>query len=294
MSSETPDTKLAFDAATVPGRVAPGTQPEEGSTAVNAESRPLIGVSTSEMRASANVTPTPEGEPPQEEMALGMRYLRAIEQAGGIPVVIPPLSTAAIEPLLGKLAGLCLSGGPDVDPVAYSAARHAALGPSWRALDEFELGLVTAADARRLPILAICRGLQVLNVSRGGTLHQHLPEIVGGRITHRQLAPGATSTHWAAFTGQSRLQRILGGSRTKVNSFHHQAVETVGEGLVVTARASDGTVEGLEAADREFVLAVQWHAECLVDRPGQARLFAALVEAAVQFDEARSRFARVA
>jgi putative glutamine amidotransferase len=256
--------------------------------------RPLIAVTTSEIRHRHSVTATPEGEPPQAEMALGLKYLKAIEDAGGIPMVVPPLSPAMLEPLLGKVAGVCLSGGPDLDPVAYGARRHQLTGPSWSQLDHFELALARAADARRVPILAICRGLQVLNVARGGTLHQHLPDVIGDRINHRQPEPGHQLTHWVSLTGPSRLRTILRSSRRMVNSFHHQAVAELGEGLVVTARASDGTVEGVEAADREFVLGVQWHAECLVDRPEQAALFGAFVEATRQFDDASVRFARVA
>jgi putative glutamine amidotransferase len=267
---------------------------EEGIKAVAGKQRPLIGVTTSEVRASQSVTLTPQGEPPREEMALGLKYLGAIERAGGIPVVIPPLAPQALEPLLAKLAGVCLSGGPDLDPVAYAASRHGLTGPTWKELDAFELALARAADARRLPLLAVCRGLQVLNVARGGTLHQHLPDVVGARISHRQQEPGTKSTHWVTLSGPSRLSRILNCSRTKVNSFHHQAVATLGEGLVVAARASDGTVEGIEAVDRDFLLGVQWHAECLAQRPHHSALFGAFVEAAQRFDEARSRFARVA
>jgi putative glutamine amidotransferase len=261
---------------------------------VSGDARPLIAVSTSEMRALESVTPTPQGEPPQEEMALGMKYLRAIEKAGGIPVVIPPLHEDVLDPLLAKVGGVCLSGGPDLDPVAYGARRHVLTGPTWKDLDDFELALARAADARRLPILAVCRGLQVLNVARGGTLHQHLADVAGERIRHRQGEPGGKPTHWVTLERGSQIRGIVGSRRKMVNSFHHQGVATLGEGLMVTARASDGTVEGIEAVDREFVLGVQWHAECLVDRTEHAAVFSAFVDAAERFDQARSRFARVA
>jgi putative glutamine amidotransferase len=256
--------------------------------------RPLIAVSTSEMRAVESVTLTPQGEPPQEEMALGMKYLRAIEKAGGVPVVVPPLRQTALEPLLANVAGVCLSGGPDLDPVAYGARRHALTGPSWKLLDDFELALARAADARRLPILAVCRGLQVLNVARGGTLHQHLADVAGERIRHRQVEPGGRPTHWVTLERGSRISGIVGSRRKMVNSFHHQGVANLGDGLMISARAGDGTVEGIEAVDREFVLGVQWHAECLIDRPEHAAVFTAFVEAAERFDQARERFARVA
>jgi putative glutamine amidotransferase len=256
--------------------------------------RPLIAVTTSEMRHVQAVHLTPEGEPPQEEMALGLKYLRAIEGAGGIPVVVPPMGPAALGGLLDRVSGVCLSGGPDLDPVAYGASRHEKLGPIWKDLDDFELALALAADARRVPILAICRGLQVLNVARGGTLHQHLPDVVGTGIDHRQSAPGRESTHWVTLSGDSRLSRILDIGRTGVNSFHHQAVASLGEGLVVSAKADDETVEGIEATDRDFSLGVQWHAECLTDRAEHAALFDAFIQAAWRFDRQAGQLGRVA
>jgi putative glutamine amidotransferase len=252
--------------------------------------RPLIAVTTSEMRRQSG-KPTRHGEPLQEEMALGMKYLRAIERAGGIPVVVPPLGLDAMWPLLAGVAGVCLSGGPDIDPVAYGERRHELTGPSWDALDRSELALARAADERRLPVLAICRGLQVLNVARGGTLHQHLPDVAGDRITHRQTEPAHRPTHWVTLAEGGRLRAILRSPRKMVNSFHHQAIAALGDRLVPAARAADGTIEAIEAADREFVVGVQWHAECLVERPEHAALFDAFVHAAQRFAEARTRFA---
>lgn len=247
--------------------------------------RPLIAVTTSEIRRHRS-TMTPQGEPPREEMALGLKYLQAIEAAGGIPVVTPPLGGEAIEPLLERVAGVCLSGGPDLDPIAYGAFRHELTGPSWAELDRFELSLARAADAAELPILAICRGMQVLNVSRGGTLHQHLPDVAGESVRHRQSEASGDPTHWVALDSNGRLSAILGRERTLVNSFHHQAVATLGRRLSPTATADDGTIEGIEALDREFVLGVQWHAECLIDEAEHAGLFDAFVEAARRYSYA--------
>ena len=157
--------------------------------------RPLIGVSTSEVRFADSVDPTPQGEPPRREMALGLTYLRAIEAAGGLPLVMPPLDVAAIEPLLDRLDGICLSGGPDLDPATYHERRHPELGPVEPELDHFELEVARAADNRGLPILAICRGLQAINIARGGTLHQHLPDRPGTPLEHRQKLPGDRVTH---------------------------------------------------------------------------------------------------
>jgi putative glutamine amidotransferase len=256
--------------------------------------RPLIAVTTSEVRAGTAVMPTRHGEPPQLEMALGLKYLKALEAAGGIPVVVPPLHVDSIDALLDRMDGVCLSGGPDLDPESYGERRHSRTGPTESQLDVFELALAQAADARHLPILAVCRGMQLLNVARGGTLHQHLPDVVGERIVHRQSEAGERATHWVTLAPATRLSQILERRKTKVNSFHHQAVAALGAGLSVTSRASDGTVESVEAVDREFVIGVQWHAECLIDRFGQAALFRAFIDAASRSDEATARFADVA
>jgi putative glutamine amidotransferase len=243
------------------------------------EVRPLIAVTTSEVRRGEAVAPTPQGEPPQHEMALGLKYLRALELAGAIPIVVPPLSLPLAAGLLDRVDGLCMSGGPDLDPRAYGERAHSRTGPVESDLDDFELALARDADARGLPILAICRGLQVLNVARGGTLYQHLPDL-GSDINHRQTEGGGETTHGVSFQLSTRIASVLDREQAEVNSFHHQGVALLGEGLVVTGRASDGTVESIEATDREFVLGVQWHAECLVDRPEQAALFRAFVDAA--------------
>jgi putative glutamine amidotransferase len=233
---------------------------------------PLIGVTTSEVRRPEVIQPHPEGEPPQLEMALGMPYVRALARAGAVPVVLPPLATELVPALLRPLAGICLSGGPDIDPAAYGEEPDPELGPTEPALDAFELAVTRHAEAAGLPILGICRGCQTLNVSRGGSLFQHVPG-------HRQTEPGSKETHEVAVEAGSRLARVVGGATVPVNSFHHQAVERLGEGLRAVAWADDGTIEGIEAGGERLVLGVQWHAETLGSDP-HARLFAALVEAA--------------
>jgi putative glutamine amidotransferase len=234
--------------------------------------KPLIGVTTSELRASSAGTLRRHGEPPHAEMALGMTYLRAIEEAGGMPVVLPPLGDAVAY--LERLDGICLSGGPDLDPAAYGATeRHAELGPTEPGLDAFELELARAADAHGLPILGICRGAQALNVARGGTLHQHLPG-------HRQTEPATATTHTVHVEPGSRLAAVCGTDVLRVNSFHHQAVEALGRGLRAVASAADGVVEAIEAPGPRLVLGVQWHAEGLLGQPRHRALFEALVEAA--------------
>jgi putative glutamine amidotransferase len=248
--------------------------------------RPLIGVTTSEMRRAENINPTPEGEPVARiEMALGLPYLRGLEAAGGLPVVMPPLEEDAIESLLDRFDGICLSGGPDLNPAEYGAEPHPELGPIEPNLDRFELAVARRADAREMPILAICRGTQALNVVRGGALHQHLPE-VSTEIAHRQRTPGDQTSHPVEIEPGSRLAASLGGDAEievgdalDVNSFHHQAIDRLGEGLVVSARAPDGTIEAVEDPSRPFLIGVQWHAETLVHRPYEAALFRRFVEA---------------
>ena len=240
---------------------------------------PLIAVTTSEMRQNTLDLATDQADPPRQEMVLGMRYLEAVGRAGALAIVVPPMPGPAIPALLDRVDGICLSGGPDLHPDAYGAAPHAELGPTEPRLDAFELALARASDERDMPILAICRGMQILNVARGGTLHQHLPDVVGQTVAHRQQGNPSRPTHGVSVAGDSRLAGILGRTEADVNSFHHQACAVIGERLTVTARAEDGTVEGFEASDRGFMVGVQWHAECLVDHDEQVALFRALVEA---------------
>jgi len=248
--------------------------------------RPLIGVTTSEVRHAQAAHPLPEGDPPQPEMALGMVYMRAVEAAGGLPVVLPPLALDAVLPLLDRLSGLCLSGGPDLDPSGYGAPPHPHLGPTEPELDAFELALARRADARGLPVLGICRGAQALNVARGGTLHQHLADVTDGSIEHRQRVLGRLPTHRVRLEPGSRLARIMGVTEAEVNSFHHQAAERVGAHLRAVAWSPDGVIEGLETDGPGFLLGVQWHAETLIERPEHCALFAALVEAARAYEAA--------
>ena len=239
---------------------------------------PLIGVTTSEVRRAESVQLTPQGEPARHEMALGLTYLRAIEWAGGIPIVIPPLHIQAITPLLDRISGICLSGGPDLDPQSYGAREHPKLGPTEPDLDRFELAIARRADARGIPLLAICRGAQALNVVRGGTLVQHLPDL-GQKIEHRQKAPGEEPTHEVRIEPDSMLRELLGTGTLEVNSFHHQGIEQLGKGLRAVAFSGDGMIEGIESPERPFCVGVQWHAELLVERPTETALFEAFVAA---------------
>jgi putative glutamine amidotransferase len=241
--------------------------------------RPLIAVTSSEMRDPPAHLAKAEADPRQREMALGLRYLEALAGAGALPMVVPPLPNEALDDLLDTVDGVLFSGGPDLDPSAYGREPTPCLGPTEPELDAFELSLALAVDRREMPILAICRGSQLINVARGGTLHQHLPDVVGDAIQHRQSARVEELTHEVAVEPDSCLAAILGWDEGRVNSLHHQAVDELGRGLRITARAPDGTVEAFEDRDRPFLIAVQWHAEGLVGWPQHRPLFDAFVAA---------------
>jgi putative glutamine amidotransferase len=263
---------------------------------MGARVRPLIGITTSEVRVPDHVDPAPQADPPRREMALGMKYSMAVEAAGGLPVVMPPMHDEAVGPLLDRLSGVVLSGGPDMDPGTYGGRYHPQLGPTEPDLDHFELQVVQAALARRMPLLAICRGAQVLNVALGGDLYQHLPEDPGGTVEHRKRkADDPDTAHEVEVEPDTILAEALHREGTcHVNSFHHQAAHRIGRGLVPVARAPDGVIEGLELQDRDFVLGVQWHAEAMIDRPEQLALFEAFVQAAGRYDAPPARVRKVA
>ncbi len=243
-------------------------------------SRPLIGVTTSEVRPTRLTHPRPHSDPARPEMALGMTYMRALEIAGAVPVVIPPLKLGGIDDLLDQLGGVCLSGGPDIDPQVYRGETHPELGPTWLDLDELELALARRADDRGVPLLGICRGAQTLNVARGGDLLQHLPDLNGAGPEHRQSEGGEALSHEIEIERGTRLAEIVGATRIEVNSFHHQAVRRLGTALRASAHSGDGVIEAIEDAAHPFLLAVQWHAEFLVERRPESAIFGAFVEAA--------------
>jgi putative glutamine amidotransferase len=253
---------------------------------------PLIGITTSELRRPDSAPPIPYAEPPGTELALGLSYPAAVLRAGATPVILAPLPDSQADPILERLDGLLLSGGPDIDPSAYGQEPHPLLGPTEPRLDVWELALTARALEIGLPVLGVCRGLQVLDVATGGTLHQHLPDVVGDAIGHRQSAPGSEPTHRVDVEPGTRLAELLGAEAADVNSFHHQGIDRLGEGLRVTARAPDGVIEAIEGTGPSFVLGVQWHLESLVDgRPRQLAILTALIDAAAT---ARDRAARMA
>jgi putative glutamine amidotransferase len=230
---------------------------------------PLIGVSTS-------IT---VGRHP-ERAYVNSTYLHAVQQAGGVPVPLPPqLSAASLNRLARGLDGLLLTGGGDVDPALFGEAPHPALSDVAPARDTVETTAVRIALDRKLPILAICRGLQVLNVALGGSLYQDVSTNPGTELRHSQEAAREQPTHKVVVEPGSRLAETLGADEIEVNSMHHQAVKALGAGLRAVAWAPDQIVEGLELSDRSrFVLGVQWHPEELIAHSEPARrLFTALV-----------------
>lgn len=243
---------------------------------------PTIGVSTSELRVPERVSPMPEGEPVRRELTLGLAYVHAIVRAGGLPMILPPLTPELAAPLIDAVDGLCIPGGPDIHPSLYGHGAHEMLGPTEPELDAFELALVTEALEREIPVLGICRGAQMINVALGGTLHQHLPACVDAALPHRQEADIARSTHPVRVARGSRLAAALGRDEAEVNSLHHQAVDRLGEGLEAVAWAPDGVVEGVEGTGDAFLLGVQWHAEGLVERPEERLLLSAFVASAAE------------
>jgi len=206
-------------------------------------------------------------------------YVHAVEHAGGRPLVLPP-SRDSVEETLEIVDGIIFSGGGDVDPGRYGADPHPATDAPRPERDDAELALLTAALERDLPVLAVCRGSQVLNVALGGDLVQHLPERVGHE-DHRHT-PGQFADHDVDVSPDSHLGSIL-GERAPVKSHHHQGYGRLGRGLVEVAWAEDGTVEGLEDPSKRFALGVLWHPEEGED----FALFQALVEQAREYRETK-------
>ena len=218
-----------------------------------------------------------------ERVRLNAAYVRALESAGLVPVVVPPLETAGTAVrVLDAVSGLVLSGGEDVDPSRYGEIPHPELGPVNCARDETELALLARARELGLPTLAICRGIQVVNVGLGGSLIQDLPSQRQNVATHEVDDERDTRVHGVRVDPDSRLASILGAHSLAVNSIHHQAVDRLGEAMRVSARADDGTIEGVESDDPSWwMVGVQWHPEELTTtpEPWDRRLFGAFAAA---------------
>lgn len=198
-----------------------------------------------------------------ERTGVNAAYVHAVVAGGGLPVILSPLLGPGAAPrALDGIEGLVLSGGEDVHPALYGADPDPALELVDPRRDAFELALVKLALEREVPVLAICRGLQVVNVALGGTLWQHLPGDLPEEIGHRQLAGRAARTHSVSITPGTRLHHALGRTELEVNSFHHQAIRTLAARLHSVAVAPDGVIEAVELGlDESWMLAVQWHPE---------------------------------
>ena len=204
-----------------------------------------------------------------ERVRLNAAYVRALESAGLVPIVVPPLGTAGTaQRVLDAVAGLVLSGGEDVEPSRYGAMPHPQLGPVNCARDETELALLARARELGIPTLAICRGIQVVNVGLGGTLVQDLPSQRQDVAPHEVDDERDARVHGVRIDPSSRLASILGVHSLGVNSIHHQAVDRLGQAMRVSARAEDGTIEGIESEDPGWwMVGVQWHPEELTTTP---------------------------
>jgi putative glutamine amidotransferase len=211
-----------------------------------------------------------------ERVTINASYLRAIEAAGGVPVILAPGSEGVID----VVAGLVLTGGGDIDPAAYGEAPDETVAGVSAQRDSLEVAALKRADERGIPVLALCRGMQVLNVVRGGSLHQHIPDAFPDGLAHAAPAPRCGPAHDVRLTGGSRLAGICGAGILQVNSRHHQAVKGLGRGLVVTGCAPDGVVEAVELPGERFLVGVQWHPEDMVGHFASAgALFSAFVAA---------------
>ncbi|MEV0245665.1 gamma-glutamyl-gamma-aminobutyrate hydrolase family protein [Nocardia sp. NPDC050712] len=232
----------------------------------DSERRPVIGLPTYREQTRFGTWDT-------DSAVLPIGYAVTVQRAGGIPVLLPPTGVAHPE-LVERLDGLVLTGGADIDPARYGRPLEQALGYTRTDRDTSEFELFTLARAAGLPILAVCRGLQLVNVALGGTLIQHLPDVVGHE--EHSGGPGSFTVVPTSTTPGSAVAALL-GPEVKAHCHHHQAIEELAPGLSATAHAADGTIEAVEARDGSFLLGVQWHPEA---DSTDDRLLRALVDAA--------------
>ena len=236
--------------------------------------RPAIGICTALERARW-------GAWDQEAALLAYGYLSEIGRAGGLALMIPPDPYLVKDPddVLDRVDALVLAGGADIDPAAYGATPHAETRGTVPARDRAEIAIARRAVERDLPVLGVCRGMQLINVALGGTLHQHVPDVVGNNEHRRALGTFVDSDHEVDLVPGSLAARAAGELRHNTKSHHHQAVDRLGDGLVISGvSVLDGLPEAIEAPERQFVLGVQWHPEA----DESSRVIGALVEQARQ------------
>ena len=240
--------------------------------------KPVIGLTTYKQRAQTGVWDVTAAFLPAV-------YFEAVQRAGGIPVLLPPqpADAEAVRRVMDGVDGLIVTGGADVDPARYGQDAAPETDTPQLERDAWEDALLTAAIEREVPFLGICRGMQVLNVNRGGSLHQHVPDVVGD--DRFRIGNGEFATNVVATEPGSEVDALV-GAKLPVKSYHHQAVDAVGDGLRVTARTDDGIVQAVELEGVPFGVAVQWHPE--EDAADDVRLFAGLVDAARTYAGARA------
>lgn len=229
--------------------------------------QPVIGL-------TSYLEPAKWGAWDQPAALIPWNYVNKLQAAGATVVILPP--DADNHDVISRLDGLVMAGGADIQPTRYGAAHQEGTDKPRVERDASELGLYRAAREANLPVFGICRGLQIMAVAHGGSLHQHLPDVVGNTL-HRD-APGTFNNHGATFTPGSLIADLVGATEVTVNSSHHQAVDSPGD-LTVTGYAEDGTIEVCEDPSAEFVLGVQWHPEFSNDEQVSENLFRAFVKA---------------
>jgi putative glutamine amidotransferase len=245
--------------------------------------RPIIGIPTQTLHAIDGI---PEGIP--ESWVMNQRYSRTVAAAGGLPVMIPLLDDVdTLRALYDRMDAVLIPGGVDLDPATYGEAPLPTCGRLDPARDRVELQFARWAIAEGKPLFGLCRGLQIVNVALGGTLYQDIAAQRRDAIKHDYFPTAGFSrdhlAHRVTVTSGSRLDALVGSAPLEVNSMHHQAVKDLAPGLVSTAVAPDGLIEGLESPGSSFLLGVQWHPESLTDRdPRMQRLLAGFVEAAAR------------
>jgi putative glutamine amidotransferase len=235
--------------------------------------RPVIGLTTYLQQAKTGIWDV-------HASFLPAIYMQGVNLAGGTAVLLPPQPVDAVERVLDGLDGVIVTGGRDMDPASYGQERHPATDepvPENRERDAWEIALTRGAIRRGIPVLGICRGAQVMNVALGGTLHQHLPDVIGH--TRHQLGNAVFATSAVHTVPGTRLAGLIGES-SDAQCYHHQAIDRLGEGLVISAQDSDGVIEAVEIPGDNFVLAVQWHPE---ERLDDIRLFVGVVAAAGEY-----------
>ena len=238
---------------------------------MNQHHQPLIGITGSLIRKKTGSL----------VCQVGQAYVTSIQKAGGIPMMIPVgIDIQSLDSLLPRLDGILFTGGPDIDPQRFNARTHPKVYGVSPARDTLEFALIQKVLAADKPMLAICRGIQVLNVACGGKLYLDIQDQKPKSLKHDWFPgfPRDKLAHTVSLTPGSQLKEIFGVDEIQVNSLHHQGVSQIGKGLTATAYASDGLVEGLEVNGKAFALGVQWHPESLPNDQNQKRLFQSFIE----------------